>query len=122
MAKITLNITEDHLKLIQSLKMYQFNDSVYGVDNYQLFGDYMYENMALILGFEDKVIPETKEDYLGAKYPQEYMEKMDELYAFFVDNLPYIYDLLLQFSCKGGLKIGKYTARDYQRIWTYLGE
>lgn len=118
MAKIKITFNEDHIRLIRNLHIDQFSDSRYGIDNYNLYGGtFLYEQMALILGVADQVILGTEEDVFGPRYPDELMERFNDLDAFIVTNLPYILDLLTQF-CGEGIQPGvEYWCHDRDRIW-----
>lgn len=130
MAKLVLNITEDHIKLIKFIKFQKLNvseigkkvskyetDKFYGVDVYDLYGGtFLYEQMAYILGYTDKVIPGTEEDVTGPKYPDEVIDYFNDLDGFIVEHIVDIYEILCQF-CEVGIKPGKYVCKDYQHIW-----
>lgn len=118
MAKVKITFNEDHIRLIRCLCVEQFTDSRYGFDNYSLFGGtYLYEQMALILGVADQVIPGTEESVYGPQYPDELMDRFNELDSFIVENLPYILDILTQF-CTEGIKPGmEYWCNANERIW-----
>ena len=116
--KIKLTLTEDHIKLISSFHINKLDDEHYGIDvNNMWGGTYLYEQMAFILGYEEYVIPETKDDPEGPRYVREYEEKMIEYDEFITENLQNIEELIHQFSCKGGLTPGVYSCLDYVRIW-----
>lgn len=123
-------------------------DNIYGIDNYNLWGGtFIWEQMALILGYQGAIIPSTMEDPTGPKFYEKVWTGLDEngrrfvvtnkdntdnvdgleeidvwehlkdLDCFIVTNLPYIMDILLQF-CTEGIQPGvTYWAYDYQRIW-----
>ena len=118
--KIKLVLTEDHIKLIKNFNFERISDKHYGLDTYGLWGGtYLYEQMANILGYQDKVITETIESNLGARYEKEYEERMMEYDSFILENLVFIEEILHQFCDKGGLKPGIYSCIDYVRIWDY---
>lgn len=95
-----------------------FGDNHFGVDTYQLYGGtYLYEQMALILGKSDKVIPETLEDPMGPSYDDETMEHFIELDCFIRKHLTDIFEILLQY-CDEGIKTGvTYWCYDNEHIW-----
>lgn len=63
MARIYVNLTEDHLKLIRNLNVQALTDETVGIVKDNLYGGtYKYEQMALILGLTDKAVPGTEED------------------------------------------------------------
>lgn len=101
------------------LDNYRINiDSVYGLDNYNLWGGtYIWEQIAYIIGIQDHVIKGTEEDPTGPKYPIEDMEHMKDLDSFIITHLKDIFDILLQF-CTEGIQPGvTYWCYDYQGIW-----
>ena len=106
--KLKVELTEDHIKLIKNFNFERISDKHYGLDTYGLWGGtYLYEQMAYILGYQDKIIPETIE------------EKMMDYDAYILENLVFIEEILHQFCDKGGLKPGIYTCLDYNRQWDY---
>lgn len=116
--KLKIELNEDHIKLISSLQITKFGDGQYGIDVNNLWGGtYIYEQMAFILGYEEKVISGTVDNPEGPRYQKEYEEKMIEYDEFITENLQNIEELIHQFSCKGGLTPGVYTCLDYVRIW-----
>lgn len=118
--KLKIELNEDLIKLIQNFNFKQLKSACFGLDTYDLFGGtYLYEQMANILGYSDKVIPETIENPLGALYEEEYQLKMEEYDTYILDNLVFIEEILHQFCNKGGIKPGIYTALDRNRIWDY---
>ena len=118
--KLTLKLTDDIISLIKWLKFEPINATSYGIDTYGLWGGTnLYEDMANILGWQDKVIPETIENVMGPRYEDEYQQKMEEYDAFIVENLVFIEQILHQFCDKGGLKPGVYSCVDNVQIWSY---
>ena len=86
--KITLKLTDEHISLIKWLKFEPINATSYGIDTYGLWGGTnLYEDMANILGWQDKVIPETLENVMGPRYEHEYQQKLEEYDAFIQKNL-----------------------------------
>ena len=77
--------------------------------------------MALILGFGDKIIPETRESPFGAICEETTQRHLEELDAFFIDHMVDIEEILHQMVDSGGIKPGKYTCLDNVRIWKYEG-
>ena len=104
MAKFKLKFTEEHIKLIKNFRTRQLDDANFTINTYDLFGGtYLYEDMALILGYMDKVIPGTMEDADGPKFDEETTQHLAELDAFMVENFQHIEDILHQF-CDEGIK------------------
>lgn len=120
--KLTLKITEDHIKLIKWFNFKRINDKYYGIDTYDVFdaGDtFLFEQMANILGYQDKIIPETRESYLGPLYEKEYQDKLEEYDRFIIENFVFIEEIIHQFCDQGGLNPGIYSCLDNNRIWKY---
>lgn len=118
--KLKLTLNEDHIKLIKNFNFERLTDKHYGLDTYGLWGGtYLYEQMANILGYQDKMIPESSESCFGARYEKEYEDKMVEYDTFILENLVFIEEILHQFCDQGGLKPGVYSCIDYVRIWSY---
>lgn len=119
MARIYVNLTEDHLKLIRNLNVQALTDETVGIAKDNLYGGtYKYEQMALILGLTDKAVPGTEEDMEnGTLYEKEAQLYMVELDKYINENLLNIEEILHQFCLKGGLMVGKYVCKDYQHIW-----
>ncbi len=119
MARIYVNLTEDHLKLIRNLNVQALTDETVGIVKDNLYGGtYKYEQMALILGLTDKAVPGTEEDMeTGTLYEKEAQLYMLELDKYIRENLLNIEEILHQFCLKGGLTVGKYVCKDYQHIW-----
>ena len=119
MARIYVNLTEDHLKLIRNLNVQALTDETVGIVKDNLYGGtYKYEQMALILGLTDKAVPGTEEDMEnGTLYEKDAQLYMVELDKYINENLLNIEEILHQFCLKGGLTVGKYVCKDYQHIW-----
>lgn len=124
MARIYVNLTEDHLKLIRNLNVQALTDETVGIVKDNLYGGtYKYEQMALILGLTDKAVPGTEEDMeTGTLYEKEAQLYMMELDKYINENLLNIEEILHQFCLKGGLTVGKYVCKDYQHIWHRVEE
>lgn len=118
--KLKLEINEDIIKLIKNFNFERLSDKHYGLDTYSLWGGtYLLEQMALILGYQDKIIPQTLESPMGVRFEEEYENKMWEYDSFILENIVFLEEILHQFIDKGGIKPGIYTALDYNRIWEY---
>lgn len=120
MAKIKINLTDEHLKLIRNLNVQELNDNNVGIDKDYLYGGtYKYEQMALILGYQDKAIKGTEEDFDGTLFEKDTQLHMVELDKYIRENLQNIEEIVHQFSNNGGLKEGTYECYDNQHIWKY---
>lgn len=118
MARLKLKFNDEHLKLIKNFRTRQFNDELFAIDTYDLFGGtFLYEDMALILGYMDKVIPGTMEDADGPKFDDETLAHLNELDSYIVENIQHIEDILHQF-CTEGIQEGvTYWCNPSEGIW-----
>ena len=134
MARISVTLNKEHIALIKNFNFNKLNvfdnkecikeeleQKYYGIDTYSMYGGtFLYEQMAYILGYQDKAIEGTLEDFDGPKYPKEIMDKFNELDFYIVNNITNIEEILHQF-CDVGIKEGKYSCRDNEHIWKYVG-
>lgn len=121
MAIKKLEITKDRLALISALNPQLTEGGVKFVEKSFWGGSYLFEDLAIILGFYDEHIKGTEGDFEGRRYPPEKEKYMLELYDWFKENIYYILSLTVQFVNKGGLKEGTYKCIDYQLDWEYMG-
>lgn len=120
MAKIKLKIGEEHLKLIKNFKVERFDDIKIGFDSINPYGgQYLMEDLALILGYWDKSVEGSELHYDGRKFGLENEMEMIKIHNHVVDNMEYILSIIIQFSGEGGIKEGLYTSFDYDLNWTY---
>ena len=128
MAIKKLNLTEDHLRLISNIKFEKFTFSQtpeiehfgWGIDQWNLFGGtYVLEDVSIIIGKYDLAIEVDGAN--GPRFNIELENYMWELYEYICDNLTFIMSLVLQYSTKGGLKVGTYKCIDYELNWEFLG-
>lgn len=113
-------LNDIYMSAVRSRELeFEDSDKYYGFDVYDLFnGLSPYEFMAFALGMQDKVIPGTEEDYDGPKYPNDVVDKFEEVLSYIYDRLVDIEDLLHQRCDCGGIQAGvKYIALDHERIW-----
>lgn len=119
MAKIKITLTENHIKLIKNFRIERFNDVQVGFDTINPYGgNYLMEDLAMILGYWDKAIEGTEMDYDGRKFGLENEMEMLKQHSYLMDNFEYIISMLIQFSSEG-LKPGLYTSLDYNINWVY---
>lgn len=118
MARLKLTFTDEHIQLIKNFRTRQMGDEYFAIDTYDMFGGtYLYEDMALILGCMDKVIPGTMEDADGPKFDNDTLNHFNELDSFIVENLQNIEDILHQF-CTEGIQSGvTYWCNPTEGIW-----
>lgn len=119
MAKLKINLTEEHILLIKNFKIQRFDDIKIGFDTINPYGgNHLMEDLAMILGYWDKTIENTELDYDGRKFGLDNEIEMIKKHSYVVDNFEYIISILIQYS-DTGLKPGKYTCIDYQLDWKY---
>lgn len=117
--KLTVEFTEDLIKLVKLMSVMRFNDNQVGFDFYELYPQsHLFDFMATVLGLEEHRIKGTEESPMGAQYDEETTKKLIELDEYIVDNFEYIEEIVHQF-CDVGIKPGKYSCLAYQRIWKY---
>ena len=118
MAIKKLEITKDRLALISALNPQMIDGGVKLDEKSFWGGTYLYEDLALILGFYDEQIKGTEGDFEGRRYSEEKEKYMLELYDWFKENIYYILSLTMQYANKGGLKERTtYKCIDYQLNW-----
>lgn len=121
--KKTVYLTQNHITLIKNLRFRQFTDSQYGIDNYEPWGgSYPIEDMAFMLGYANRVIRSSQNEYLGPVYEAEIQNYLESLADDFAEHLNDYEDILHQFCDKGGLIPGKYSKKSGEVFWNYEGE
>ena len=117
--KITL--TEDHIKLIPFLYLQDMEeDTIVGINKEQMFclGSHLLEDMAMVLGLMDKMIPNTAEHPDGRAFEDEAESYMLEIYGYLSENLYWIEQLIHQYVVKGGITPGTYKCLAKDGIWS----
>ena len=116
---IKLELTKNHLKLIPFFYTQEVDDNLVGVDREIMFnmGSHLLEDMAMILGMEDKALKNSQNDADGRAFDDETEAYLLSLFEFFNKNLYYVETLIHQFVVKGGLTVGTYQALDNELIW-----
>jgi len=128
MALKKIELTEDLLKLISNIHFQDVptppedDDTretiTYGIDYNSLFGgNFLCEDVSMILGRYDERIEGTEENPLGVQFPIETENYFWELYTTIIENIEPIEELVHQFSNKGGLVPGVYVSKGYDHIW-----
>lgn len=116
---LQLNQDEDIEKVNNSIldEIYSFNPHSrfgWGCDQWSLFGGtYVYEDIAMILGYFDQAIENSENLATGRRFPKELEDKMYALYEYIYENLEDIFNLILTFISKGGLTPGVYELVNY---------
>jgi hypothetical protein len=131
---LTLNLTEDHIKLIPLLFIKNeaiselpdlYSDAKPPIhescridkDHMYCLGSHLLEDISMALGLRDKAIKETEESADGLAFPDDVEEYMLSIHKYIVDNLYNIETLIHQFVVKGGITPGTYKAKDNEMIW-----
>lgn len=118
MAKKTLVLTEDHLKLVTCFLIENGEEAVSINKTRMLFEQsHLLDDVSLVLGLRDKAIPNTGEDADGLAFPDEIEKYMVDTYKYVRDNLFYIETLLHQNVLKGGIVPGTYECDKKSKIW-----
>ena len=127
-----LELTEDRIKLISNMVISGFvygkheavepnqisSSDCFGINlNHIWGGSYLFEDMALILGFYDDFLEGTDGDYEGRRYSEEREKYMVAEFNWFKDNMYFIESLIHHYATKGGLTPGTYKCIDYKLDW-----
>lgn len=119
MAKIKIELKDEHIKLIQNFKFNLVKDTDIVLDTYSPYGgDFLMEDLAMILGHFDKSVPHTELDYDGKKFGLELETEMWSYHIYIMDNIEYIISIVLQYL-NDGVKPGVYTAITNILEWKY---
>ena len=122
MAKIKIKLSENHIKLIKNFKIETIDDYHVGFDTINPYGgQYLMEDLAMILGYWDKAVAGTENDYDGRKFGIENEQAMIEINSYLMDNFSLILSLLIQYSTTG-IQPGTYVSVDYNVKWTLCEE
>lgn len=122
MAKIKIKLNENHIKLIKNFKSEIIDDYHVGFDTINPYGgQYLMEDLAMILGYWDKAVDGTENDYDGRKFGIENEQAMIEIHNYLMDNFSLILSILIQFSTNG-IKPGTYASIDYNIKWALYEE
>ena len=115
--RLTLN--EEHLKLIPFFFIQEDGNYNVFIDKEQMFclGSQLFEDMSMILGLRDKMIPKTENDSDGMAFESETEEYMLGLYNYISEHIIDIETLIHQFVVKGGLTVGTYKCKDNEMLW-----
>lgn len=113
-----LNVTEDHLKLFGFISVSEDDDFV-KIDKSAPFvmKNSAVEDIALVLGLQDKAISGTEDDAEGRSYPQEIEDYILSLYNDIKCNMLLWESLIHFYISRGGLSVGEYRCSDCDFIW-----
>ena len=113
-----LKVTEDHLKLIPFILLEEEDDNV-KINKSLTFNiqSTVLDDLSLILGIQDRAIPNTKDDANGRAFNDDDEKYMLDLYHSIVDDLFYWEILIHQYVCRGGIQVGTYKCIDSELIF-----
>ena len=127
----TINLTEDHIKLLSEIKFESFifdSDSRngrigWGIDQYAPWGgERPIEDIGLILGRWMEAIPGSEDDIRGRCFPEPLQSHLHDLYDDITNNMEYMWSLLIFYSNKGGLTPGTYRCHPRLKDWEKVEE
>ena len=131
MKRLKVEFTEDMLKLISCIKFKEEpnKDAIdqqkmnYYIDFFSLYGgNFLLEDLSMILGQYDKKNENTENDWFGPVFPDDVKEYMLNVHFQVLDNIANIEEILHQFAAKGGLQVGTYSCKPNEHIWKFDGE
>ena len=108
----TLNLTQDHLKLIPFFFIQEDDDENIKIEKDHMFnlGSHLLEDISMVLGLQDKAIKGTENDPNGRAFDDKTEEYMLEVFNYIKDNLYYIESLIHQYAIDG--EIGRASCRE----------
>lgn len=118
--RVQLKLNKYHIKMIPFFFIQEKNeDNEIQISKDHLFnlGNHLLEDMAMVLGFQDKMIPNTLEDAEGPAYEDEAEKIMLDTYNYICEHLTQIETLIHQFVIIGGITEGTYEAESESLIW-----
>lgn len=121
MAKRTLTLTKDHLKLATCFFIEENSDTL--VINKKIMlseQSHLLDDVSLILGLRGKAIPNTECDAEGMAFPDDLEQYMVDTYRYVSENLYWIELLIHQQILKGGVTEGTYEFEPTVKIFTKI--
>lgn len=115
-----LTFTKDHIKLLKLLKFeYDEKEETLLLEK---FNPYILpgrlEDLAMVLGFKDKMIPGTEEDAEGGAFPDDIEDYLLEVHKYIIDNLHDIEVLIHQKAFeKDSITPGTYKFVETEGVW-----
>lgn len=119
MAKRTLTLTKDHLKLASCFFIEENNDNL--VINKKVMlseQSHLLDDVSLVLGLRDKMIPNTECDADGMAFPDDIEHYMVETYRYVSENIYWIELLIHQQILNGGVTEGTYEFDTTVKVFT----
>lgn len=119
MSKITLNLTEDHLKLASFFLIEDGEEQVTINKKIMLTEQsHILDDVSMILGLRHKAIKASVEDADGMAFPDDVEEYMLEIYKYVSENMYWIELLIHQFFyLKDGVTPGTYECDSKVKIF-----
>lgn len=109
MATKTLTLTKDHLKLASCFFIEEDDNSLIINKKVMLTEQsHLLDDVSLILGLRDKMIPNTQDDAEGMAFPDEIEQYMLDTYNYVSQNIYWIELLIHQCIMSGGVEPGTY--------------
>lgn len=114
-----LTLTDEHIRLISFIH-FEENENTRSLlvnldDPYELSG--RLQDIALVLGYQDKAIPGTQNDPEGAAFPDDIEEHLLSVHRYVIENLYYIESLIHQMFFKEIITPGTYKCIDIEGVW-----
>lgn len=117
MALKKVRITENQITMLRNFKVYDFSDAQVGFDKINPYGgNYLYTDLAMIFGFYDKMIPETKEHFFGPSYPDEYLKPVLAEHYDLMRDIEDVESIIHQFAGQN-FTAGTYKCINRENIW-----
>lgn len=116
--KKILNVTKDHLKLLSMALLENNDDSItISKDKLMVNQSHLLDDVSLVLGLRDKMIPNTEDSADGMAFPDDIEEYMVSTYKNVVEHLYDFETLLHQMILQGGIVEGIYECDSKDGIW-----
>ena len=121
--KEIIKLTADHIHLLKNLKLSNLDAKSFGIDLFSPFGgDYVNQDMAILLGYGNRIIPETIGNAVGPVYDEETQGYLNKLAEDFDAHMADYFELMQQYCDKGGIKPGVYSRTTHKINWEYEGD
>ena len=119
---VHLHLTEEHLKLVRFFDI-EDNDFDVKINKKTMLTlkTHILDDVAMILGYKDKVIKGTETNELGGAYPDDVEKYLLDTYNYVAHNMYYI-ETLLHDKVMEGIKPGHYKAKDNELLWEFCPE
>ena len=125
MKKNRITLTDEMLKLVSTIKIYDTDlpsgtpggRIIAGIESNSVYGGSdLLEDVSMAIGLYDEHINGTEEDPEGISFNKDIADKMYDMHDFVIKNLIVIEHLIHYWSNKGGLTEGTYDTITMQKI------